>query len=182
MQPDDRLQFHAKWKAEIEDKLRERRKHRLRADVIVRDAERLDGYPHATGKKGRISPWFRAGLVGTYHGGVSLLLRYEEPSQCITGGYRLANYAAGETGELTAALIGYVPYEQIVHIDWDGDEFYGFPVLFCYFDADDRTPYERVAYCYERTITHPEGDRDYYIDIADAHDLRRRSRRVGVRR
>jgi hypothetical protein len=49
-------------------------------------------------------------------------------------------------------LVGYVPFENIESVDWHGDEYYGFPHLYCYFDARRKEPYEKLAFCEKKEM------------------------------
>jgi hypothetical protein len=66
-----KVKLKAKWKPEVEEKLREWHHERLRHDVIVHNVKRVKEYPDGLLSKG-ISPWFRAGLMDTYHDGIML--------------------------------------------------------------------------------------------------------------
>jgi hypothetical protein len=180
--PSDVVKSRAKWKPEFSHEIAQRRNKRLRFDVIVRDVARLDGYPKIDKTAKGISPWFRVGLVDTYSEGIRLVLGWYELVPSAVGGYRRKGYK-GESEELPsfdAALIGFVPYEQIVHVDWDGDEYYGFPVIYCHFDASRRTPYRRRAYCICRTLEHSNGDQELWHEIADADEVHKSSRNAGI--
>lgn len=109
--PVDILNCQRRWKPEFEKALWQHRKKRLNSDVIVRDVQRMSKYPNIDKKSRGLSPWFRAGLVGTYHGGIKLLLGWHTLTTGITGQLRFTDYANGERGDVDVALIGYVPYE-----------------------------------------------------------------------
>ena len=94
---------------------------------------RIENYPDANDKKG-ISPWFRVSLVGTYHRGIQVGLRWTDLTMHSDGeNYRRTNYKAGEKGDIKALLIGLIPFEDIENIDWEGDEYYDYPHIYCYF-------------------------------------------------
>ncbi len=180
--PSDLVKSRAKLKPEFSDYIATLRRKKLRSDVIVRDVARLAGYPKIDAAKKGISPWFRVGLVGTYSEGIKLHLGWHELVPSAVGGYRRKGYK-GESEDLPtidAGLIGFVPYEQIEHVDWEGDEYYGFPVIYCHFDASRRTPYQRLAYCVSRTLEHPNGDREWWHEIADADEVHKSSRNAGI--
>jgi hypothetical protein len=64
------------------------------------------------------------------------------------------NRAAGDwaiTKARNMVLTGFIPYENIEMIDWDGDDYYPYPHIYCYFDLKSK-PYERLAYCEKGTI------------------------------
>lgn len=53
-----------------------RLRSKLIMDVIIRDMERIDSYPESSDKNKGISPWFKAGLMGTYHKGIQVGLNW----------------------------------------------------------------------------------------------------------
>lgn len=73
---------------------------------------------------------------------------------------------------ITAALLGYIPYENIVSVDWDGDEFYGHPQIYCYFDARNGEPYEKVVYCERKEHAGAE----WYSELASYEEVRKNSK------
>lgn len=172
------LRLREKWQPQVEDYLVRRRREGLRQDVIVRDVRRIDNYPEVDeGEKG-ISPWFRVGLAGTYHRGIKLLLSLDRLCQdAASGQWRYADQKAGEAHDLTAALIGLVRYEAIESVNWDGDEFYGYPHIYCHFTEKGRKPYERLIYCEART----HRGAAHYTEIAEFDKVVRLSKKRGVR-
>lgn len=168
-----------KWKPEFEEHIRQRQRDKLRSDVIVRDVRRLDEYPKTDDNEKGISPWFRVGLADTYQAGVQLHLGWHNIVRGHLGSWRLS-VKGDEEQRMKVALIGYVPYEQIEGVDWEGDEYYGFPVLYCHFENKKDGPYERLAFCERRIMEHPNGDIEYYSEIADAKEVIRFSKKLGI--
>lgn len=165
-----------KWKPELERHVAKRRRDKLHTGVIVRDVRRLDSYMEVDEKTKGISGWFRAGLVDTYEAGVMLALQQYALVPRHLGGWRLKDWSAEDEEEGTGAyLTGIVPYEQIESVDWTGDEYYGFPVLFCHFDTKRKEPYERLVYCERRTRDHPGGEVEWYTELADFDDVQKAS-------
>src|SRR5207253_9654577 len=69
------------------------------------------------------------------------LLRNEELTKHKDGQHwRFTDVAAGERGEMKVVLLGTIPYDHIDSVDWDGDEYYGFPHIYCFF-AHKKEPY-----------------------------------------
>jgi hypothetical protein len=63
-------------------------------------------------------------------------------------------------------LTGFIPYENIEMIDWDGDQYYSYPHLYCYFDFKGE-PYERIAYCEKRNLD----EHIYYTEIVEYYSV-----------
>jgi hypothetical protein len=171
---EEKIKLKAKWKPTIEEKLSDWHHERMNHDVIVHDVKRIQFYPDGLSQKG-ISPWFRVGLIGTYHDGIMLGLRWGksifEPKQQKWLFARL-----GEEGK-NLILIGYIPYHRIEWIDWDGDEFYPYTHLYLHFDGPKRQPYERLALCERKDVD----GRPYYTEIADYEEVRKLSNKRGVK-
>jgi hypothetical protein len=174
-----KLAARQKWKPLCEAWIADHYAKKLRTDVIVRDMRRMDHYPEIDEKKRGISPWFRVGLQSTYHRGIQLslgagrLILDEE-----AGGLRCPDYRAGESGDVQLIQFGSVPYEQIEDIDWDGDEYYSYPHIYCYFDRR-RMPYEEIRwYVQHEPLT--SYSLPFYTELQDIEGIRERSRAAGV--
>ena len=110
---------------------------------------------------------FKVGLLDTYHRGILLGLEWVRLVQDETGAW---HYPARDQQEkITAVLTGYVRYENIQRINWDGDEYYGLPHIYCHFDEKGKMPYEKLMFC-ERRELKPEGF-VYYTDLASFDDV-----------
>jgi len=168
-----------KWKPLFDQSIRDTHQSKHRRDVIVRDMRRIDQYPEIKETKG-ISSWFRVALLDTYHRGIELGLEaqglIDDPK---LGGWRFVNYDAKEEPELRVVLVGRVPFEQIQDVDWDGDEYYSYPHLYCHFDRK-RQPYEKLTYCVEIENPSP-GNPPYYREVADQKGVVSRSRKAGLK-
>jgi hypothetical protein len=179
LSPSEVIQLRQKWKTAFEQKIYEQRRDRLSEDVIVRDMKRIDSYPAISSRKQKgISPWFRVGLMGTYHRGILIGLRWGGLSHDVKHNkWRHTNYDLDEKPDVNALLVGYVPFENIETVDWDGDEYYGYPHVYCYFDTKRKEPYEKLAYC-ERKLFN---DIPHYTEIADYDETRKLSKRLGIK-
>jgi len=56
--------------------------------------------------------------------------------------------SSGEEGKTVALSLR--PYHRIESIDWDGDEYYGFPTSICISTALRNSPMNGLAYAKER--------------------------------
>jgi len=175
--PSEVIAKRQRWKGEIERQLLERRRERLTMDVIVRDVTRMDDYPDTTGTRKGISAWYRCGLMGTYYRGILLGLSWERLTLDQEKYWRYTNHQAGEEGDAKVILIGYVRYENIEAIEWDGDQFYGQPHVYCYFDARRGEPYEKLAFCEKQELDGVP----FYTELSLYEPVHRRSRKLRIR-
>lgn len=140
-----------KWRPVVEGLVRDTFKNDLRSDCIIRDVRRRKQYPTAASGKG-ISAWFRAGLVGTYHAGIEVALSIHSLVwQASEDSWRLLGLDEESEGALNAYLIGYIPWENVQHIDPEGDEYYSYPHIFCRFQPHGQ-PYEKLAFCERKQL------------------------------
>lgn len=171
------IELRSKWKPQFEKHIRETYSKKLRQDVIIRDLKRIDAYPNLDEKEKGISPWFRLGLDATYHRGIMVghgwgnLIKDGE-------GWRYTNYKTGERGDLKVMLVSQIPYENIEQVDWDGDEYYGYPHIYCWFN-NKKVPYEHTG-IYVRHEPIVEGALPWFEQVADLRDVRRRSKKHGL--
>jgi hypothetical protein len=133
--PELRVKHRQRIKDEITQHLHPDRHHW--PEVIIRDVARMDEYPEPDDSPWGISPWFKVEVKGTYHRGVEAILRLAKVE--LSGG--LARET--EDGSETVAVIGRIPFDVIVHIDWSGDEYNPQPHFYCWFDFKGE-PYESV--------------------------------------
>ena len=158
-----------KWKPLFEQEIWKTHRDKIRQDAIVRDMKRIDHYPDAKEGKG-ISPWFRVGLVGTFHRGIYLGLRWDTLTRDDDGAHwRETNYRADEQGDIRVVLLGTVPYEYIDNVDWDGDEYYHYPHIYCYFNFK-KQPYEHLGF-YTETVS--PGGLPCYTEVVAHKDVRK---------
>lgn len=177
--PEERLARREKWKERFREEIWQTEERELRQDVIVRDVRRIDQYPETNDGRG-ISPWFRVALVGQYHRGIMLGLsihslvfeQLEEPE----GAWRLAGSDDDQEKTLKAYLIGYVRYDDIETVDWNGDEYYNYPHIYCHFTHRGE-PYEKLAFCEQKSI-HPK--HHFYTEIALYGQVKLTSQKYGM--
>jgi hypothetical protein len=175
LSPSELLALRQKWKDQFEAHIVEHYQRKLRSDVIVRDVKRIDNYPDIDEASKGISPWFRVGLVGTYYRGILLGLRWGALTK-EGESWRFTNRDAGESGDIKVMLIGRVPYENIEYVDWHGDEYYGYPHIYCSFSFK-KEPYERLGF-YTETV--PPHGIPFFSEVEDYKSVRRRSLKRGI--
>lgn len=170
--PSERIHHHDSLRRQFEEEIQRGRQNKLRKEVIIRDVNRLDDYPNSKPTKG-ISSSFKVGLLDIYHKGIKVGLGWkslvDEPQ-----GLRKVNYKSGECAQLNAMLIGAIPYDFIVSMNVDGDEYDNFPHVFCHF-AHKGEPYERLYYAQEVDMGHGHS---YWNEIATYEDIKSNSKGV----
>lgn len=140
-------------------------KKKYRSDVIIRDVKRIDSsYPEAKESK-KISSWFRVGLLDTYHRGILVGLCVSRLTKTPEG---VRHLKQDEDEYFSALLVGKIPYYSIEKVNWEGDEYYNYPHIFCYFEHKNKEPYEELIYCVERTNNI---EKKYYDEIAKHKDV-----------
>lgn len=162
--PAERVHHHEILRKQFDEEIQRCRREKLRKDVIIRHVNRLDDYPNSKVTKG-ISPWFKAGLLDTYHKGIKVGLGWEGLIES-KNGLRRADYKKGEQGEITAMLMGEVPYDFIESMNVNGDEYYYLPHIFCHF-AHGGEPYERLFYAQEVDVGYGHS---YWKEIVSYED------------
>lgn len=173
--PEEVVRLRRKWREELERNLRWIDDAVGYGEAIIRDVERVDFYPQIEEKRKGISPWFKVGLLGLYHRGLQVGLRieglkYEE----IYKGWRYCDFQKGETEHINAYLVGRIPFERIVSIDWKGDEYNSVPHVYCHFSSKQREPYEDLIFCEKRRL-----DRFvYYSEIAKNDQVKKLSKKL----
>ncbi|MDO9365226.1 MAG: hypothetical protein Q7T58_02630 [Methylotenera sp.] len=170
--PSERVHHHDSLRQQFEEEIQRCRREKLRKDVIIRHVNRLDDYPNSQETKG-ISPWFKVGLLDTYHKGIKVGLGWEGLIESPQG-LRKADYKAGERGELNAMLTGEIPYDFIETMNVDGDEYYYLPHIFCHF-AHKGEPYERLFYTQEVDMGNGH---IYWKEVATYEEVKLNSKEV----
>jgi hypothetical protein len=167
--PSERVRHHEALRAQFRAEL-ESRGIGARSDVIIRHVNRLDDYPNNKDRPG-ISPWFKVGLLATYHRGIVVGLGWYGMLNTPEGPRR-ADYSNGEQSEYNAMLTGEIPYDSIESLNERGDEYYYLPHIFCHF-AHRGQPYERLFY----TVKEDMGSGHFYWrEVASFDEVNSRSK------
>jgi hypothetical protein len=168
--PAERVRHHESWRGQFKEEIYRCRAEKLRKDVIIRHVNRLDSYPDAKEGPG-ISPWFKVGLLETYHMGIRVGLQWHG---LVRGpeGLRRSDYKNNEKSEFNALLMGEIPYDFIESMNVQGDEYYHFPHIFCHF-AHRGEPYQRLFYAQEVDMGNGHS---YWKQIASYEEVERNGR------
>lgn len=149
--PAERVQHHETLRKIFREEIDRCRAQHLRKDVVIRHVNRMDDYPNTTSRAG-ISPWFKVGLLDTYHAGIKVGLQWDGLIQTTTG-LRKPNHKKNEQKTETLMLMGEIPFDFIETMNVDGDEYYYLPHIFCHF-ANNGEPYERLYYAEKVDMGH----------------------------
>jgi hypothetical protein len=141
--------------------------------AIIREVSRMDAYPDCDEREKGISPWFKVEVKGLYHRGVEVFLRiitlkHEEEHE----GWRYAHHE--EEGAFNAFLVGRIPFDRIKYVNWDGDEYYYFPHIYCDFLGRPKEPYEELLFFVKQEV----GETTYFTEIADYKSVKRLSKKL----
>ncbi|QBR84707.1 hypothetical protein E3983_10220 [Legionella israelensis] len=149
-------------------------KKKYRSDVIIRDVKRIDkSYPEAE-KSEKIGSWFRIGLLDTYHRGILVGLSVSRLIETPEG---IRHLKQDENEYFTAFLVGKIPYDSIENVNWEGDEYYNYPHIFCHFEHKNKEPYEELIYCVENTNNL---ERKFYTEVAKHEDVINLDKKIGI--
>lgn len=141
-----------------------------RGRVTIRDVDRSDIYPDADGQRGSPSSWFAGEIKDLYHRGVEVFadmpvhMAYSENR----GEWRISTDPSED--RILAYPVARIPYDSIVEIDWEGDEYFPNPHIFCKFNMPGKRPSEGVP-LYARTT---ESDYLFEIEGFRPFDIKRR--------
>lgn len=163
LNPEETVRLRQKWKNQIKKNFEWIDDKVGYGEVIIRNVQRNGLYPEIEEKNKGISSWFRVGFLGTYHRGIKVGLRIEELIyEKKYKAFRFTDYKNKEKGNLNAYLVGLIPFENIVNIDWNGDEYYSCPHIYCHFLNKKKEPYEELIFCEKRWLDKSV----YYLEIA----------------
>lgn len=168
--PEHKIELRQKWKSRFEEEIIKNWRDKLRSDAIIRDVLRVDNYPDADEKSRGISPWFRVGLIDLYHRGIVVAFQWDRLIQSSDGTWREKDHEKDQEEGEKAILAGRIAFENIEAVDWDGDEYYYYPHIYCHF-ANKKEPYESVDYYLK--IQNP-GTRPHYSKLVNINDVKRR--------
>jgi hypothetical protein len=114
-------------------------------ELIIRDIERMDTYPNHDAQRKGISPWFGVELKGLYergievHFGVRCLVKRD-----MYGDWKFTQFEGPDTR--LAYPVARIPFDVIELVDWDGDDRYHCPHVYCQFSLIRKQPYEAFLF------------------------------------
>lgn len=139
--------YRQKRKKEINNKMKWVNNKIGFGEVVIRDIKRNDFYPEIK-EENNISPWFRANFLETYYRGIKVGLGireviFDEDNKK----FRFLDYKKIEEDYINLFIVGFICFENIVSIDWEGDEYYYLPHIYCKFTNKKGEPYEKIVLC-----------------------------------
>lgn len=148
------LKHREELRNEFANKLPRKDKYDVHCDAIIRDIKRMDSYPDIDAAEEGISPWFKVEVKGLYHKGIEVNIGAPEYiKRDKNGNWQFTDHKETEE-KVLAYPVGRIPFDLIEHVDWDGDEYYRFPHMYCRFK--DGQPYESIPFF----VKH--GDSEYW--------------------
>ena len=153
------LKHRKKIKKEFTKNLPPKNKYGVRSKAIIRDINRMDSYPDIKSARKGISPWFKVEIKGLYHKGLEVFISYPRTiKQDEKDNWQFTKTENSGNG-IRAFPVGRIAFDSIEHIDWEGDEFYNFPHIYCRFKSFKKQPYESIPFYIKRGVT------DYLFEV-----------------
>lgn len=140
------LKHREQIRKDFNQKLPEKDKYGVHCEAIIRDLKRMDTYPEIEIANKGISPWFKVEIKGLYHKGVEAFIsspkyiKKDQNDQWIFTDYK------DKDEKILAYPVGRIPFDLIGYINWEGDEYYPFPHIYCHFKAFKGQPYESIPF------------------------------------
>ena len=157
------LKHREKLKEEFNKNIRKKDQYGTRGNMIIRDIKKMNEYPDFDKKKKGISPYFRVELKDIYHKGIEVfILDPEYIKKNDDGEWKFIEYdSPGD--KIKVWPIPRIPFDYIKSVNWDGDEYHNFPIVFCEFKGVNSSPYEEIPFFSERGSQKNK----YFIEIED---------------
>jgi hypothetical protein len=157
------IERRQKIKAEVESHLHWLNESARYGEAIIRDIKRADEYPNADTKSKGVSAWYKTTLLGTYHRGIQIGLGFNSLKRTPDG---KSWYMTRDRShrDINAICVGRIPYDRIVVIDWNGDEFYGDAHIYCRYLGWRPAPCEELVFCEEHIEDYP-GPHSWYDEL-----------------
>lgn len=108
--------------------------------AIIRDLARKDSYPESGYSKVEIKGLYHKGLEVFIYGSKQVVFDKKKKE------WRSARKK--EKNTILALRVGRILFDNIIEIDWDGDEYYPYPHIYCNFKGND-CPYEKILFYQE---------------------------------
>jgi len=169
------IERRQKIKADVETHLRWIDDSSRYGEAIIRDVKRADEYPNADEKSKGVSAWYKTSLLGTYHRGIQIGLGIASLKRSPDGTcwHLTRDYAHRD---INAIIVGRIPYDRIVVIDWEGDEYYSGAHIYCRYSGWRPSACEDIILCEEHISDYPQ-PHSWYGEIVSYRDALKITRR-----
>jgi hypothetical protein len=139
------LKHRMRKKREFARKLPEPKYPGHMPDIIIRDLDRMDNYgdEEYDDKSKGASPWFKVEFKGYYYRGIEVVLNLQYMVQDKKGNWHTVNWD-DEVEKHKVIKVGRIPFDLIEEVDWQGDEYYPMPHIYCRYH--EGRPYASYAY------------------------------------
>lgn len=146
-----------------------------RGRALLRDIKRQDRYRPDQETSYGGSGWSVVEIKDLYFNGLEVYdapWKYVEYSEVFE---RWQEVATPTTTSIMAIIVGRIPFSNIVRINWEGDEFYAYPHIYCRFNGVTHTPYEEIVLYKQMS----DDDPDYLMQVTGTNQWNRPLGRVG---
>ncbi|NSB23047.1 hypothetical protein B0H68_005635 [Clostridium beijerinckii] len=132
-------------RAELEERLHSPMTKFNKSEVLIRSIDDTD-YPENTLLEKDFTGYFKAEVYSFYHNGLQVITGVKDIK--VKQYEDIDNEDEFTIKEISALEIGYLPFDNIIDYDYDGDEYYMYPHLYCDF-VNRNDPFEKIGYAYE---------------------------------
>ncbi|MBI6873437.1 restriction endonuclease [Clostridium aciditolerans] len=135
-----------KDRIELDERLHSPMKKFNKSEVLIRSIDDSD-YPDNTLLEKDFTGYFKAEVYNFYHNGLQVIIGVKDIK---VRQYDEVDNDKFEVGIIRVLEIGYLPFDNIIDYDYDGDEYYMYPHLYCDF-INRNDPFEKIGYAYEHS-------------------------------
>ena len=167
------LKQRQEWRSEFEKHLQKSKTELIYGEAIIRDTSRMDNYPDIVDNKKGISSWFKVEVKGLYHRGIEVILRIDGLVY-VENLHQWRYSTHNENDTVNAFLVGQIPFDVIRGVEWNGDEYYLCPHIYCEFNKKEKQPYENRVYYGLKGFD----ERRYFMEMAKLDDVVKWSKRL----
>ncbi len=136
IKPEEVLAAREKWEGPFRSEVYRSWREKLSRDICVRDLSKLKKYPELPEhelpwEKRRPSPWFESALIQADSDGFLICSDFRYGIRVAED--RVCELASNEPldGAVRLFRAAHVPYEHVVDVKWDGDNYTNKPVVTC---------------------------------------------------
>jgi hypothetical protein len=147
--PDPRviLERREELRREFQSNLPVKNRYGVHCDAIIRDIKRMDSYPDTEAAEKGISAWFKVEVKGLYHRGIAVFIGHPiYIKRDVKDRWVVTDHEDPDDRKELAYPVGQIPFDQIEYINWQGDEYYECPHIYCRFTAFRGQPYESIPF------------------------------------